>query len=64
LIGRCFILKNIIIAGPSRAGKSTLARKINEELNCFVVSLDKLVATFQGAYPFVNREKFTSPKMG
>ena len=44
-------MKNIIIAGPARAGKSTLARKINEELNYFVISLDKLVATFQGAYP-------------
>jgi hypothetical protein len=44
-------MKNIIIAGPSRAGKSTLAKKINEELNYFVISLDKLVATFQGAYP-------------
>jgi len=44
-------LKNIIIAGPSRAGKSTLARKLNEELNYFVISVDKLVATFQGAYP-------------
>lgn len=47
-------MKNIIIAGPSRAGKSTLARKINEELNYFVISLDKLVATFQGAYPQLN----------
>ena len=54
MIGRCFLLKNIIIAGPSRAGKSTLARKINEELNYFVISLDKLVATFQGAYPQLN----------
>ena len=44
-------MKNIIIAGPSRAGKSTLARKINEELGYFVISLDKLVATFNGAYP-------------
>ncbi|MHB1367431.1 MAG: DEAD/DEAH box helicase family protein [Eubacteriales bacterium] len=47
-------MKNIIIAGPSRAGKSTLARKINEELNYFVISLDKLVAVFQGAYPQLN----------
>jgi len=47
-------LKNIIISGPSRAGKSTLAKKINEELNCFVISVDKLVATFQGAYPQLN----------
>ena len=47
-------MKNIIIAGPSRAGKSTLARKINEELDYFVISLDKLVATFQGSYPQLN----------
>ena len=58
-------MKNIIIAGPSRAGKSTLAKKINEELNYFVINLDKLVATFQGAYPQLdirlnwNREKTT-----
>ncbi len=58
-------MKNIIIAGPSRAGKSTLARKLNEELYYFVISLDKLVATFQGAYPQLdirlnwNREKTT-----
>lgn len=59
-------MKNIIIAGPSRAGKSTLARKINEELNYFVISVDKLVATLQGAYPQLNiklawnREKTTA----
>ncbi|MHC1694137.1 MAG: hypothetical protein AB9835_02435 [Eubacteriales bacterium] len=47
-------MKNIIIAGPSRAGKSTLARKINEELNYFVINVDKLVAMFQGAYPELN----------
>lgn len=47
-------MKNIIIAGPSRAGKTTLARKINEELNYFVISVDKLVAMFQGAYPQLN----------
>jgi hypothetical protein len=65
MIGRYILLKNIIIVGPSRAGKTTLARKINEELNYFVISLDKLVATFQGAYPQLdiklnwNREKTT-----
>jgi len=42
-----------------------LAKKINEELNFFVISVDKLVATFQGAYPQLNirlawnREKTT-----
>jgi len=44
-------MKNIIIAGPSRTGKSTLARRINEEFHHFVLSVDTLVATFQGAYP-------------
>ena len=47
-------MKNIIIAGPSRAGKTALARKLNEELNVFVIGVDKLVATFQGAYPQLN----------
>ncbi len=47
-------MKNIIIAGPSRAGKTALARKLNEELNVFVISIDKLVAVFQGAYPQLN----------
>ncbi len=51
---RDFLLKNIIIAGPSRAGKSTFAKKINEELGCFVISLDKLAAVFDGAYPQLN----------
>jgi hypothetical protein len=47
-------MKNIIIAGTGRAGKTTLARKINEELNYFVISVDKLAATFHGAYPQLN----------
>ncbi|MCL2545991.1 MAG: hypothetical protein FWE06_02190 [Oscillospiraceae bacterium] len=45
------MLKNIIIAGPARVGKSTLAREIGEELGYFVIGLDKLVAVFQEAYP-------------
>jgi len=44
-------MKNIIIAGTGRAGKSTLARKLKEELNCFVINNDKLVAIFGEAYP-------------
>ena len=44
-------MKNIIIVGPSRSGKSTLAKKIQEELNYYVISLDKLVAIFQNSYP-------------
>lgn len=58
-------MKNIIIAGSSRAGKSTLARKINEELNYFVIGVDKLVAILGEAYPQLdirlawNRKKTT-----
>jgi hypothetical protein len=46
-----FLLKNIIIAGPGRNGKTTLARKINEELGYFVINLDKLMTVFDKAYP-------------
>ena len=58
-------MKNIIIAGASRTGKSTLAKRINEEFNHYVISVDKLAATFQAAYPQLNirlnwdREKTT-----
>lgn len=44
-------MRSIIIVGPSRAGKTTLAKRLHERLNYFVLSLDKLVATFQAAYP-------------
>jgi len=44
-------MKSIIIAGPSRTGKSTLAKIINDKLGYFAIALDKLVATFGGAYP-------------
>lgn len=44
-------MKNIIIAGAGRNGKTTLARKINEELNYFVINLDKLMTVFDKAYP-------------
>lgn len=44
-------MKNIIIAGPGRNGKTTLARKINEELGYFVINLDKLMTAFGRAYP-------------
>ncbi len=44
-------MKNIIIAGPSRVGKSTLAKRISEELGHSVIGTDRLVAAFQEAYP-------------
>ena len=58
-------MKNIIIAGSSRAGKSTLARLLNMEFGYFVLSVDKLVGAFSGAYPQLDirfnwdREKVT-----
>ncbi len=55
-------MKNIIISGSGRAGKTTLARKINEELNYFVINVDKLVATFHGAYPQLNIKFGVNPK--
>ena len=44
-------MKNIIIAGAGRNGKTTLAKKINEELGYFVFNLDKLMTAFGKAYP-------------
>ena len=58
-------MKNVIIAGPARSGKSTLARRLNEEFGYYVISIDKLVAVFQNAYPELdirlnwNRDKTT-----
>lgn len=58
-------MKNVIIVGPSRAGKTTLAKQLHKKFNYFVISLDKLVATFQAAYPQLdirlnwNRDKAT-----
>ena len=58
-------MKSIIIVGPSRAGKTTLAKRLNEQLDYFVISLDKLVTTFHAAYPQLdirlnwNRDKTT-----
>lgn len=58
-------MKNVLIVGPSRAGKTTLAKRLSDKFNYFVISLDKLVATFQAAYPHLdirlnwNRDKAT-----
>ena len=44
-------MKLIIIAGPRRSGKSTLAKMLHDEFGFFVISIDKIVAVFQNAYP-------------
>ena len=44
-------MKNIILYGSSRSGKSTLAKLICKELNYSYVSIDKLVTAFEQAFP-------------
>jgi len=44
-------MKNIIIAGPPRAGKSTLARRINRELGHSIIPMDAFVQTFKRTMP-------------
>jgi hypothetical protein len=43
--------KNILISGAGRAGKTTLAKKISDELNYFAISTDELITMFVRAYP-------------
>lgn len=58
-------MKDIVIAGASRSGKSTLARMLNEKFGYYVLSIDKLVAVFGSSYPSLdirlnwNRDKTT-----
>ena len=47
-------MKNIFIVGPGRGGKTTLAQKINEELNYYVIHLDYLMTTLDRAYPHLD----------
>jgi len=44
-------MKNILILGPSRAGKTTLTRKLNEALNYSVVCFDSIVYAFEQSFP-------------
>ena len=43
--------KNILIIGPARVGKTTLSRKLNEQLKYSTVNLDDIISTFETAYP-------------
>jgi hypothetical protein len=45
---------NIIIVGAGRNGKTTLAKKINEELGHFVIYIEKLMTAFARAYPHLD----------
>jgi len=46
--------KNIIIIGAGRAGKTTLAKKLNEELNYSVIGTDDLSIGFAEGLPQLN----------
>jgi hypothetical protein len=43
--------KNIIILGPSRAGKTTLAKRLNVELNYSVIAIDDISIGFEEGMP-------------
>jgi len=43
--------KNIIIIGTGRVGKTTLAKKLNEELNYSVIGTDDLITAFERSLP-------------
>lgn len=45
------IKKNILIYGPPRCGKSTLAKLINKKFHYNIISLDLLINGFKNAYP-------------
>ena len=43
--------KNILILGPSRTGKTTLTKKLNEALNYSVVCFDSIIYAFEESFP-------------
>ena len=50
-VGELFMSKNILILGPSRAGKTTLTKKLNEELNYSLVCFDSIIYAFEQSFP-------------
>ena len=44
-------MKNIVIFGCPRAGKTTISKRLNEELKYNIISIDSIVTAFQGVYP-------------
>ena len=44
-------MKNVIIAGVSRAGKSTLAKKIAKDYQMSYIPFDSIVSTLEELYP-------------
>jgi hypothetical protein len=55
--------ENILIVGPSRAGKSTLAKKLNAEFGHYIVNTQVLFYALEKAYPQLGIKKgATSPE--
>jgi len=44
-------MKNIVIHGASRSGKTSLAKRIKDEFHLNVVNVDHLINTFEQAFP-------------
>lgn len=44
-------MKNVIIFGCPRAGKTSLAKMLNEELKYNIISIDSIVTAFQAVFP-------------
>ena len=44
-------MKNILIIGSARAGKTTLCNLLRERLNYQIISLDRYINTLEAAYP-------------
>ena len=44
-------MKNILIAGPARVGKTTLAKKLKDELGHSIVCTDSLITAFERSLP-------------
>ena len=43
--------KNVIVLGTGRVGKTTLAKKLNEELNYSVIGTDDIISAFKRSLP-------------
>lgn len=52
-------MKNIIIFGCPRAGKTTLAKMLNEKLKYNIISIDSIVTAFQKTFPQMEIEHGT-----
>lgn len=44
-------MKSFIIAGASRSGKTTLARRLHEQTGLSLISADALICTFEWVFP-------------